>query len=232
MERALVPMDPAVARCCDDVLDGGGALARVAAATYARHHALAAPAGPVEVLLVHLSGPEKVIIVPVSRRDLLGALALGVAATPILTIDRALADGGVQPDESALVRYSQALATYAAAGRVGAPAPVLNTVTGDIAALEALHRQVANTPLGRQLRSLQARYAEYAGWMAEESDDLFEATYWTDRAGDWAAQAGDRNVRPYLLVRRAILATHVADARRAVELTTAAQQTPGITPDV
>jgi hypothetical protein len=232
MERALVPMDPAVARCCDDVLKGGGALARLAAATYARAHALAAPEGPAQVLLVHLSAPEKVIIVPVSRRDLLGALALGAAATPILTIDRALADAGVHPDEPALARYSQALASYAAAGRVGAPAPVLHAVTGDIAALEALHRRATNTPLSGQLRSLQARYAEFAGWMAEESDDLFEATYWTDRAGDWATQAGDQNIAPYLLARRAVLATHAGDAHRTVQLTTAAQHTPGITPDV
>src|SRR5262249_34917660 len=148
MERALVPMDRAVARCCDDVLDGGGVLARLTAATYARHHTLAAPEDPAQVLLVHLSVPEKVIIVPVSRRDLLGALALGAAATPILTIDRALADAGVQPDESVLACYTQALASYAAAGRAGAPQAVLHAVTGDVAALEALHRRATNTPLG------------------------------------------------------------------------------------
>jgi hypothetical protein len=231
MERALVPMDPAVARCCDDALEGGGALARLAAATYARAHALA-PDDPAQALLVHLSAPEKVIIVPVSRRDLLGALALGAAATPILNLDRALADAGVHPDEPALARYSQALTSYAAAGRVGAPEAVLHAVTGDVAVLEALHRRTAKTPLGSHLRLLQARYAEFAGWMAEESADLFEATYWTERAGDWATQAGDRNIAPYLLTRRAVLATHAGDARRTVELTTAAQHTPGITPDV
>src|SRR5262249_27107612 len=147
MERALVPMDRAVARCCDDVLDGGGALARLAAATYARAHASAAPDAPAQVLLVHISASEKVIIVPVSRRDLLGALALGAAAPPLLTPDRAPTNAGVPPAEPALARYSQALTSYAAAGRVGAPAPVLHAVTGDIAALEALHRRTASTPL-------------------------------------------------------------------------------------
>jgi hypothetical protein len=232
MERALVPMDRAVARCCDDVLDGGGALARITAATYDRDHACAVPEDPAQVLLVHLSTPEKVIIVPVSRRDLLGALALGVAATPILTIDRALAEAGVRPDESVLARYSQALATYEAAGRIGAPAPVLNAITDDTAALEALCRRTTNTPLGSQLRTLQARYAEVAGWMAKESGDLYTATYWTDRAGAWAAQAGDHRFAAYVQTRRAVLAINVGDARQTVTLATAAQHTPGITPDV
>ncbi|MFJ2781304.1 MULTISPECIES: helix-turn-helix domain-containing protein [unclassified Kitasatospora] len=74
-----------------------------------------------------------------------------------------------------------------------------------------------------RLLGLAARYAEYAGWMAQESGDNPSALWWTARAVELAEAGGDRDLASYALVRRALVTFYAGDADQTVQLVAQAQ---------
>lgn len=70
---------------------------------------------------------------------------------------------------------------------------------------------------------LGARFAEYAGWMAQEAGDNRAALDWTADAVELAQAGGDRHLASYALVRRALVAYYAADAAQTVGLARQAQ---------
>lgn len=70
---------------------------------------------------------------------------------------------------------------------------------------------------------LAARFAEFAGWMAQEDGDEDGAEWWTDLAVTLAAEGGDRDMEAYALVRRGLIALYRHDAVTTVELAARAQ---------
>ncbi|MFE2721924.1 multiprotein-bridging factor 1 family protein [Kitasatospora sp. NPDC059327] len=74
------------------------------------------------------------------------------------------------------------------------------------------------------LLALAARYAEYAGWMAQEAGDDPAALWWTARAVELAEAGGDRDLASYALVRRALVTLYAGDAAQTVELVARAQE--------
>ncbi|MFJ8043520.1 DNA-binding protein [Kitasatospora sp. NPDC096147] len=74
-----------------------------------------------------------------------------------------------------------------------------------------------------RLLLLAARYAEYAGWIAQEAGDDNSALWWTAQAVDLAEAGGDRHLASYALVRRALVAFYAGDATRTVQLVGPAQ---------
>lgn len=71
---------------------------------------------------------------------------------------------------------------------------------------------------------LVADYAEYAGWMAQESGDDRAARWWTNQAVRFAAAAGDGGMSAYALVRMALVTMYLGDARETVSLAQRAQR--------
>jgi transcriptional regulator with XRE-family HTH domain len=63
-----------------------------------------------------------------------------------------------------------------------------------------------------------ARYAEFVGWMAQEAGHQQHAWWWTQAAVRMSDRAGDGDLRPYALVRRAEVTLHEDDGRQTVEL--------------
>lgn len=63
---------------------------------------------------------------------------------------------------------------------------------------------------------LASKFAEYAGWMAQEAGDPAEALRWTNLAVRWGAQGGDETVAAYALVRKAFIAQHRGDTHAAI----------------
>lgn len=115
-------VQPWLARAIDAVFETGGAIAALTATgnTVAGrdtgHHL---PASEEDLILVRV--PPKGITVPVSRRALLSALALGAAGGSLLpNLDRAAAT--VSPDEQLLATLEQTLHTLQAASRRIQPA--------------------------------------------------------------------------------------------------------------
>ncbi|MEU8921204.1 helix-turn-helix transcriptional regulator [Kitasatospora sp. NPDC048545] len=107
-------------------------------------------------------------------------------------------------------------------GQIADPAallPLLSVQTHTLCEL-AVQADVVNR--GRLL-ALAARYAEYAGWMAQEADDNSSALSWTARAVELAQAGEDRDLASYALVRRALIALYAGDATQTVQLVEPAQ---------
>ncbi|HEY3261498.1 MAG TPA: hypothetical protein VGJ95_14730 [Pseudonocardiaceae bacterium] len=62
--------------------------------------------------------------------------------------------------------------------------------------LRAIANGATNEEMRRALLCLAARYAEYAGWMAQESGNERGATWWTATAVRLAQADGDPELPP------------------------------------
>ena len=84
----------------------------------------------------------------------------------------------------------------------------------------------------RGLLRIAASYAEFLGWLHEETDDPRGAIQWTARALEQGQAADDRDVVAYSYVRMAQLAQADGDADRVVGLARAAGREQGVSPMV
>jgi transcriptional regulator with XRE-family HTH domain len=151
---------------------------------------------------------------------------LGLTVSPAAPLSRALAARTV-PVDPFVVMFGQ----LRRLGQEASPAIVLPTV---IAQAHALQGIAASARGGRQasLLLLAARYAEYAGWLAQESGDPRAALWWTDRAVEMAAAADDREMGANALIRRAVVALYRDDAMQTIELARLAQADRSISPRI
>ncbi|MBV2152999.1 helix-turn-helix domain-containing protein [Kitasatospora sp. SUK 42] len=107
-------------------------------------------------------------------------------------------------------------------GQTSAPGTLLPLLTVQTRTLRELAVQADATNRGRLL-VLAARYAEYAGWMAQEAGDDAAALWWTARAVELAQAGGDHDLASYALVRRALVTFYAGDAAQTVQLVEPAQ---------
>jgi hypothetical protein len=78
----------------------------------------------------------------------------------------------------------------------------------------------------RELLTLGANCAEFAGWLYRDLQDLASATYWYDRAMEWAQEAGDTAMQGYVLLKKSQMAYDRRDAFRVMTLAQAAAYGP------
>jgi transcriptional regulator with XRE-family HTH domain len=107
-------------------------------------------------------------------------------------------------------------------GQFMAPAmlmPVLIAHTHALRLLAAAARPASRDPLWL----LAGRYAEFTGWIAQESGNDAHALLWTNHAVEFAAAGGDRRLGAYALVRRAEIAMYQTRPRETVALAQHAQ---------
>jgi hypothetical protein len=166
-----------------------------------------------DVVLVEL--PLRGVTMPVPRRTLLAALSIGATAGALPDVRDAMAS--VPADEGLLAEMTQSLSALQSAGRVMSPARLVDPLVGQVAVLDVVRRRAPHH-LRRGYAVLQAQYAEYVSWMVQESGDLQEASYWIDRAQQWADQARWAGMSAYAHVRRSHLAnTCIGDGWSAIE---------------
>jgi hypothetical protein len=108
-------------------------------------------------------------------------------------------------------------------GHTTSPFVVLPLLVVQTQLLRAIANSASDEELRRGVLCLAARFAEYAGWMAQESGDDRAASWWTATAVRLAAAGGDPYLAQYALVRRADLALYRQDAADTIELTRQAQ---------
>jgi tetratricopeptide (TPR) repeat protein len=72
------------------------------------------------------------------------------------------------------------------------------------------------------LVTLQAQYAEFAGWLHQDARDFRGAQFWLDRALEWSHMAADSEMSTYIMARKSQLAGDMTDAAGAVDLAAAA----------
>jgi transcriptional regulator with XRE-family HTH domain len=126
-------------------------------------------------------------------------------------------------DPEAVGRLGTILTEYAKIDNLLGPAHLL--------ALTKLHLQFIGELLtvaageGRtELLTVGARYAEFAGWLHQDTGNPQAAVYWSDRAMGWAQAAGNDLMVSYVLMRKSNQASSQGDANRTLGLARAAMR--------
>jgi transcriptional regulator with XRE-family HTH domain len=112
---------------------------------------------------------------------------------------------------------------YRDLGHQVSPLVVLNQLVLQTATVHALATGAREPDQHRRLMLLAARYAEYTGWMAQESGNETDAVRWTDVAARLADSVGGTDLVQFALVRRADLALYREDAAQTIRLAQQAQ---------
>ncbi|MFE4973092.1 hypothetical protein ACFRAR_13380 [Kitasatospora sp. NPDC056651] len=116
---------------------------------------------------------------------------------------------------------------YKAANLLGSR-HALDAVTRHVRLLDRV-QQSAGGRARDELLTIGARTAEFLGWLNQDLGDFDQALYWSDRAMEWAQEAGDDVMSAYVLFRKSNQATAQRDAQKAVSLARAAQRSAGAT---
>lgn len=166
-----------------------------------------------EVWVMTLSPEGKGWFAPMNRND-----ALPTGATALLTL------GATKSGATAATRQEPTYDAFVAMfelhrrlGRMMSPAAVLPSAITQTHVLRELAAAAEPSAQGRLLL-LAARYAEFAGWMAQEAGSDRAATWWTQTAVDMAEAAGDQELAAHGLVRTALVAMLREDATQTVAL--------------
>ncbi|MFE7414038.1 helix-turn-helix domain-containing protein [Streptomyces laurentii] len=195
-----------LARLCDGAVRAEGALAALVPAAVGRVRHIRRETTTGAPPRTQLSPPDPPVRLPT------------MDVTVTAAVDAAAHVGSRLLDETqALLGQFRRLGQTAPAGLI---LPGLAAQTRTLPAL-ALG---SDTRTARHLYVLSSRYAEFTGWMAQESGDDTSALAWTDHAIRLAEAAGDHDLAAYSLVRRALIALYRGDARATVELAQAAQK--------
>ncbi|MEV8629300.1 helix-turn-helix transcriptional regulator [Streptomyces sp. NPDC051079] len=215
---------PELARLCDGAVGAAGELAALVpygpgVPRPSRRLVMAAGAGAALALGVPPSGAAE----PVPPAGAAGAGGGMTPASPARAVGAADPAGTADAVGGPLLDGVQAL--FGEFRRLGQTAPaafVLPSLAAQARALPSLAR-ASGGRTARGLYVLASRYAEFTGWMAQESGDDGAALTWTDAAVRLAEAAGDRDLAAYALVRRGLIAFYSGDAKATVELVQGAQ---------
>lgn len=205
---------PWLAQELDRIYETGGVIAALASGVGdGPHKDLTSGVPDSDVFVVLL--PQGGVSVPLSRREVLAALGVGIASGKLQgQFERALE--GISSNIDLLKYFGDSFNGYQEAARILHPQRLIGGLLGDVAILDALRRRAAKHDRRRYSR-LQARYAESLSWLSEEAGDLPGAMYWTDRASQWAQAANWSAMTEYGFVRRSMMVISFSgDGQRAV----------------
>jgi transcriptional regulator with XRE-family HTH domain len=121
---------------------------------------------------------------------------------------------GVLIFESLLSTFIQADATLGPHAAIGGVREQSKVITKLISG--------APSSIRHDLLRLGVRYAELAGWLLQDSEDLKSATVWSLRALDMAAELGDPQLLSYCWMRRSNIASDAGLATESLTLARAA----------
>lgn len=216
VERGLKRPTLELARLCDTVLGAEGALIRLVG-VQPPQPLLHAPGNDDEVWLMQLRKDGSSSFQPVTRRDLIAA---GTATVLTMRAGEPHSSFPVQEGAETLVDASRMLFDqFRRLGQASGPASVLPPLIAQTHSLEQLAARTG--PRARRaLLLLASRYAEYAGWMAQECGDDGTAIWWTDRAVRLAQAGADTGLAMYANVRRSLISLYRGEVNQAVQLAT------------
>ena len=233
-----------VAARCDAALQAGGVLSslfasdenglanafvpaqRTAAHTrgvdIAAEAAAASEVDPDGITIPCRGADGRIVWVTVPRRAILLG---GIAATAELAVPHLLEPGAmVAPhagDISPVEHLRSIRRVFVDSDNLLGPSYIIPAVQGYIRFIRKLRsgRQGSDR---RALLHLQAEFAEFAGWLHQDSGDFRHAQYWLDRALEWAYAVEDQEMAVFVMARKSQLAGDMRDAVGAVDLAEAA----------
>lgn len=217
VERGIKAPSRELARLCDTALNARGQLAALVDERPPREGP-EEKSGDDEVWLMQLSADGRSWFQPMSRRQAMAAGAASIAGMSIggLTNPPAGKDGALLGASRSLFDY------YRQLGQTVAPNVLIPALIAQTHTLRELSSR-ADTRTRQGLLKLGSRYAEYVGWLVQETGNEQAALWWTQRAVDLAAAGGDYDLAAYALVRRALVTLYREDAAQTVELAQRAQ---------
>ncbi|MGH8905912.1 MAG: helix-turn-helix domain-containing protein [Egibacteraceae bacterium] len=173
-----------------------------------------------------LTSDGKVVFMPIDRRMfLLAARAAGAASLAGMEWGR-LAGAIRAPErvDAEIVGYLQrVLDEHGAADNLRGGCCLIDVVAAQMRFIDHL-RSGARGEVRNELLTVGAGYAEFAGWLHHDSGDAAAATHWTDRAMEWAQEAGNDVCFSSILTEKSNQAKGQGDADRAISLARAAQR--------
>jgi transcriptional regulator with XRE-family HTH domain len=87
--------------------------------------------------------------------------------------------------------------------------------------------QSAREPERRATLFIGAKYAEFCGWLCQDSGDTNAAIHWTNQALDYAHELDDPELLAYVLTRKSNIATEAGSPGHGLGLANAALNIPG-----
>ncbi|MEV0407279.1 helix-turn-helix transcriptional regulator [Actinoallomurus sp. NPDC050550] len=218
VERGIKRPSRELARLCDTALDAGGTLVSLIRENSPETEVTVEPRTDEEVWLMQLSSDGQSRFQPMSRRQVVAAGAASIAGMNIgLPVVSADADG-----TTLLGAFRSLFDQYRQLGQATDPGLLLPVLIAQTHVLQELSRS-AGTRTRQELLRLGSRYAEYIGWLVQETGDEQGALWWTRRAVDLADAGGDHHLAAYALVRRALVTLYRDDAEQTIELARQAQ---------
>ena len=167
---------------------------------------------------------------PLSRRTLL-AQGVAAAALPALGLEEvqrvaaALDDARHYLDGPVVDYFRHQLEVCKAEDGALGPRKTLPIVLGILGAIEQHAREV-KPDVRRELLSVGACGAEFAGWLYRDISEPAAAGFWHDRATEWAQEANDSAMQGYVLLKKSQMAYDARDALRVFTLAEATQSGP------
>jgi len=129
-------------------------------------------------------------------------------------------------DPQVIDYFRRLLDEHFTADKILGPRQILGPALAQLDVLDTLRKQT-RPPAAKPLLRVLAQYAEFVGWLQQDSGDLHAAMYWSDRATQWAQSAGDYQMVAYMLIRKSNIACLSDNATTVIELAAAAQDVPG-----
>jgi hypothetical protein len=186
---------------------------------------MVAVGGDEEVWLMQLSADGQSWFQPMSRQPMSRrqVMAVGAASIPGINIGKRGVSVNVE-DATLLGILRSIFDQYRKLGQATDPGLLLPALIAQTHTLQELSRG-ARSRTRQGLLILGSRYAEYVGWLVQETGNEQAALWWTRRAVDLAAAGDDHHFAVYGLVRRALVTLYRDDAEQTIELAQRAQDT-------
>ncbi|HKR48580.1 MAG TPA: hypothetical protein VJT72_03180 [Pseudonocardiaceae bacterium] len=146
--------------------------------------------------------PQGGVTMPLSRREVLAALGLGIVTGDLQgEFERAL--DSVEPDGDVIHFLQDAFHGFKEAARTLPPHRLIGGMVGNVAILDGLRRRSVGEDQHR-CGTLQSYYAETLSWLSVEAGDLQGAMWWIDHASQWAQAAGWSGMTAWGFIRRSV----------------------------
>jgi transcriptional regulator with XRE-family HTH domain len=113
---------------------------------------------------------------------------------------------------------------HAKADALLGPRYLIPTVQSQMPLIEQLC-QSARGSEREAILSIAARYAEFCGWLYQDSGRTDYATFWTEQALDYAHELGEANLIAYILYRKSNIVTEAGSPGHGLGLASAALKT-------
>ncbi|TMR37410.1 helix-turn-helix domain-containing protein [Actinomadura geliboluensis] len=226
VERGIKKPSRELARLCDAALAADGALAALVPENPSGIGVTVDADGDEEVWLMQLSSQGQSRFQPMSRRQ---AVAAGAASIAGVSIGLPAISTNVE-DTTLVGTFRSLFDQYRQLGQTTSPGLLLPVLIAQTHALQELSK-TAGARTRQALLRLGSRYAEYIGWLVQETGDEHGALWWTQRAVDLADAGGDHHLAAYSLVRRALVTLYRGDPGRTIGLARQAQSSD-VTPRI